>query len=168
MYSFDDSFRRYFLSGVCTVFLSNIMELPLLGSVNQKFEFQKLSKITDKTKNILSLHNSPRHLTIWSRLLLRFCSPSALYLKCYPAEISKVSEDVDIQVSVRKAPQVSYSHRTIQVGRDLERSSSATPCYLHLKGGSPIRSDQASQDFIHWVLKTSKGGDCTIVLDNLL
>jgi len=64
MYSFDDSFRRDFLSGVCTVFLSNIMELPLLGSVNQKFEFQKLSKITDKTKNILSLHNSPRHLTI--------------------------------------------------------------------------------------------------------
>lgn len=31
-----------------------------------------------------------------------------------------------------------------------------------------MRSDQASQGFIHWVLKTSNGGDCTITLGNLL
>lgn len=47
-----------YLFGVHTVLLANFMELSLLGPVNQKLKFQRLNKITDKTKNNLSLHNS--------------------------------------------------------------------------------------------------------------
>lgn len=36
----------------------------LLGSMYQKIKLQRLNKPTDKTKNLLSLHNSPRPLKI--------------------------------------------------------------------------------------------------------
>ena len=49
---------------------------------NQKIQFQRQNKLTDKTENFLSLHNSWRPLIISRRLLLTFCLLRTFYLNC--------------------------------------------------------------------------------------
>lgn len=66
MYSFDDSCQliyETYLFAMHTMFLPNIMELYLVQSI-KKIKLQRLNNIADKSKNLLSLHNSPRPLKI--------------------------------------------------------------------------------------------------------
>lgn len=125
----------------------------------KKIKLQRLNNIADKSKNLLSLHNSPRPLKIWHNFYWSSALSSALSITCCAAKQQKHNKFQRVQTFIWMSKRLHKNHMVIGYFslEETLKSHLLQPPVTHLKGRSLMRSDQASQGFIHQILKTSNG-----------